>query len=195
MLLSFRSLGAWWPALALFLCAPAGAEELFSTLAGYAAHNCAEGSYFWDASRFGDPRFTDRFEMAADDFVVPAEVDGWRVRRIDVRGEVEDDWGGLPASLSVYVLGDVDGAPESIDLAGAAIYFATEVPYVEPERGDFLISPATARCCPRAGTGWSCGPTPRSTSTRCTGSGRRAAAASSTRTAGSSRSACSAPEP
>ncbi len=77
--------------------------------------------------------------MAADDFVVPAEVDGWRVRRIDVRGEVEDDWGGLPASLSVYVLGDVDGAPESIDLAGAAIYFATEVPYVEPERGDFLI--------------------------------------------------------
>ncbi len=79
---------------------------------------------------------------AADDFVIPASDKAWRITEILAEGnyrEVGDSPAGPAESVSIYIMGDNAGEPDSTNLSGAAIYALENVTPSDIDSADFLI--------------------------------------------------------
>lgn len=79
---------------------------------------------------------------AADDFVIPASDKAWRITEILAEGnyrEVGASPAGPAESVSIYIMGNNAGLPDSTNLSGAAIYALENVTPSDIDSGDFLI--------------------------------------------------------
>ena len=116
-----------------------GGTVLFSTFSGIAADPFAIPS-----QRITDsgPNFLEI--AAADDFEVPAAVDGWRLREIRVVG-VYDSGEGVPAgpaeSVNIFILANDGGSnfPDTNDLNNA-LFVGRQLPFADLGNADFQVT-------------------------------------------------------